>query len=84
VCCVVLLDNVGQGGNAHILIWGGLWSLVECENDEKTINQVITKFDKNAVIKNKLPTVKHSFTHYHLMINPIVVTCSKTLWRGGE
>jgi A/G-specific adenine glycosylase len=51
-------------------IWGGLWSLVECENDEKTINQVIAKFDKNAVIKNKLPTVKHSFTHYHLMINP--------------
>lgn len=58
-------------------IWGGLWSLVECENDEKTINQVITKFDKNAVIKNKLPTVKHSFTHYHLMINPVVVTCSR-------
>jgi adenine-specific DNA glycosylase len=47
VCCVVL-QRPKKG------IWGGLWSLVECKNDEKTINQVITKFDKNAVIKNKL------------------------------
>ncbi|SMN12990.1 A/G-specific adenine glycosylase [Bathymodiolus heckerae thiotrophic gill symbiont] len=59
-------------------IWGGLWSLVECENDEKKINQAIKKFDKNAQIKEKLATVKHSFTHYHLMISPIIVACTTT------
>jgi len=57
-------------------IWGGLWSLVECENDAKIIAQTIKKFDKNATIANQLPTVKHSFTHYHLIINPIVVACA--------
>jgi A/G-specific adenine glycosylase len=59
-------------------IWGGLWSLIECKNDEKIINQTIKKFDKNAKIEKKLPTIKHSFTHYHLMITPIVVACLKT------
>ncbi|CAC9982779.1 A/G-specific adenine glycosylase (EC 3.2.2.-) [uncultured Gammaproteobacteria bacterium] len=58
-------------------IWGGLWSLMECENDKKAIDQAIKKFDKNAKIEQKLPTIKHSFTHYHLMISPIMVTCSK-------
>ncbi len=59
-------------------IWSGLWSLIECENKQQDINQVIKKFDKNAQIMQKLPTFKHSFTHYHLMISPIVVRCSKT------
>ena len=59
-------------------IWGGLWSLVECENNEKIINQAIVKFDASAYIQKKLPLVKHSFTHYHLIIAPIVVICTGT------
>ncbi|WP_369176698.1 A/G-specific adenine glycosylase [Candidatus Thiodubiliella endoseptemdiera] len=57
-------------------IWGGLWSLVECENDEKIIAQTIKEFDTNARIQTKLPIIKHSFTHYHLIITPIVVNCT--------
>lgn len=59
-------------------IWGGLWSLVECENDEKVIKQTIKTFDANAYIQKILPIMKHSFTHYHLMITPILIACADT------
>ncbi len=59
-------------------IWGGLWSLIECENNQADINRAVKAFDKNAAIKQKLPVVKHSFTHYHLIISPVVVYCTKT------
>ncbi|WP_122950879.1 A/G-specific adenine glycosylase [Bathymodiolus thermophilus thioautotrophic gill symbiont] len=56
-------------------IWGGLWSLVECENKEKTILQTLKEFDPNAHIKANLAVIKHSFTHYHLLIYPILIHC---------
>lgn len=59
-------------------IWGGLWSLAECENDVQIINQTIKSFDISAYIEKTLPIIKHTFTHYHLMITPIVVTCTDT------
>jgi A/G-specific adenine glycosylase len=58
-------------------IWGGLWSFLECENDVQITQQAIKKFDPNAQIEKQLPTLKHTFTHYHLMISPIIVACSK-------
>lgn len=57
-------------------IWGGLWSFVECENDAQTISQAIKSFDPNAHIQKTLPVMKHIFTHYRLMITPIVVACA--------
>lgn len=59
-------------------VWAGLWSLVECKNSQTTIEQTVKAFNKTAKIKTKLPILKHSFTHYHLIINPVVVCCSKT------
>ncbi|BAS67053.1 A/G-specific adenine glycosylase [Bathymodiolus septemdierum thioautotrophic gill symbiont] len=59
-------------------IWGGLWSLVECENDAKIIAKMIAEFDTSAHIQQKLPMIKHSFTHFHLMISPIIVACTNT------
>lgn len=57
-------------------IWGGLWSFVECKNSRNTIQKTILDFDSSAKIKKELAVFKHSFTHYHLNIRPILVQCS--------
>ncbi|MBT3446924.1 MAG: A/G-specific adenine glycosylase, partial [Candidatus Thioglobus sp.] len=58
-------------------IWGGLWSFVECEDNPQNIESSIQQFDASARINKTLKPIKHSFTHYHLIINPIVVNCSE-------
>ncbi len=59
-------------------IWGGLWSFVECKNNDLSISKTIKKFQSMAVIEHTLPMIKHSFTHYHLNISPIVIFCPET------
>ncbi len=59
-------------------IWGGLWSFVECPNNPQAIAQSIQDFGANSVIEARLPMLKHTFTHYHLHIYPIVVQSLKS------
>ncbi len=56
-------------------IWGGLWSFVECVDNDKVIQQSIIDFHPSALIEKSLTTFKHSFTHYHLLIHPILIHC---------
>jgi len=56
-------------------IWGGLWSFVECEDSSQVIMRTIQQFDASAHINKMLKPIKHSFTHYNLIINPIIVDC---------
>ncbi len=68
-------------------IWGGLWSFVECENNKNSISQAITNFDKNAQKQKTLPAFKHSFTHYHLLIHPVLIDCknsNKTFYPASQ
>jgi A/G-specific adenine glycosylase len=57
-------------------IWGGLWSFLECEDTPQATNQAVLAFDKTATIKQKLPVFRHTFTHYHLHIRPIIINCA--------
>ncbi len=59
-------------------IWGGLWSFVECEDTPNTIQKAQLTFDPQALITQHLPIFKHSFTHYHLLIHPIIISCHST------
>ena len=54
-------------------IWGGLWSFEECNENDYDINEAIKNHNKDAKILESLTRFKHSFSHYHLWINPIVV-----------
>ena len=56
-------------------VWGGLWSFSECEDSTTKITQTIAQFNSKACINRTLSPIKHSFTHYHLIINPVVVDC---------
>jgi len=50
-------------------IWGGLWSLPELELDESAEDYVNQHFGSINELE-ELPTVKHVFSHYTLMIHP--------------
>jgi len=55
-------------------VWGGLWSFAECEDNEAAIATAIKKHNLKANIVSSLPKFKHSFTHYHLWIRPIIIS----------
>ena len=54
-------------------VWGGLWSFEECEDTEAAITAAIKEPNLEASIVSSLPKFKHSFTHYHLWIHPIII-----------
>ena len=54
-------------------IWGGLWSFEECQDIEHSITKTIKKHNNSASVIRRLKAFKHSFTHYNLWINPILV-----------
>lgn len=57
-------------------IWGGLYSLPECQDLPQVIDAAISEFDAGARASHTLPVLKHSFTHYHLHIRPVIIELS--------
>ena len=54
-------------------IWGGLWSFPECAH-ESDITQWCAQHLQLAVQTQKtLPDLRHTFSHFHLDITPIIV-----------
>ncbi len=53
-------------------IWGGLWSLPEFDNIESARDWCLTK---NLAITSQqvLPTLRHTFSHYHLDYTPLAI-----------
>jgi A/G-specific adenine glycosylase len=54
-------------------IWGGLWSLEECKDEASTIKKTIKAHNPKATIIKRLDSFKHSFSHYNLWINPVLI-----------
>jgi A/G-specific adenine glycosylase len=78
----VLLENRPQSG-----IWGGLWSLPECE-----LNAVAKEFCERSYgckirSTRSLPVVRHTFSHFHLDISPVILEVRQwpsQIREGGE
>jgi len=64
-------------------VWGGLWSLIECEDCDSVIKKTVKSHNTMARVEKILPQLKHSFSHYHLLIRPVLVS-SPSLKRGYE
>jgi len=58
-------------------LWGGLWSFPECESVEN-IDALLKSLDLKRLVRTQLPAFRHTFTHYHLDIEPIRVTIQET------
>lgn len=54
-------------------IWGGLWSLPELLPEESLAQAMARRLPEARLASTRsLPAVKHSFTHFHLRLLPIV------------
>ena len=54
-------------------VWGSLWSFEECKDEASIITKTIKKHNKKATVTRRLSKFKHSFTHYDLWINPVLI-----------
>ena len=52
-------------------IWGGLWSFPEMAVDEDVAAACQARFGIDVAVVERLPVLKHSFTHFTLRIHPV-------------
>lgn len=64
----VLLENRPQSG-----IWGGLWSFIECESGEEAQKYCESQFKCKIRSTQTLPLMRHTFSHFHLDISPVIL-----------
>nr|VFK53748.1 MAG: A/G-specific adenine glycosylase [Candidatus Kentron sp. TC] len=56
-------------------IWGGLWSFPECGMEEDPGAWRVAELGDAPIQMKPLPSFRHTFTHFHLDIHPIVLWC---------
>jgi len=55
-------------------IWGGLWCFHEV-SEQTEIDGLMTNLSLKALSSQTLPEFRHTFSHFHLDITPVVVDC---------
>jgi len=57
-------------------IWGGLWSLPECVPDVPVEGWCRQNLGLVIQVRDEWPVVRHTFSHYHLEITPVLATAT--------
>jgi len=57
-------------------IWGGLWCFYEIE-DINQLPDLLTSVNLKALSQHELTPFRHTFSHFHLDIHPLVVDCEQ-------
>ena len=66
-------------------IWGGLWSLPELAPDADPATHCHERFGFTTLAKRALPPFAHSFTHFRLQVQPVLIQLSpRTAARAGQ
>ena len=60
-------------------IWGGLWSFPECEFTDNIKQWCQTQFGLKITCYKQLTQFRHTFSHYHLDITPLLINTSKKI-----
>jgi len=68
----VLLEKRPPAG-----IWGGLWSLPECDHDVEIEQHCRENYGIEIGQVVTLPEARHSFSHFHLQIQPLRIAVNK-------
>lgn len=55
-------------------IWGGLWSLPECELGDNITDWCRHSLGYKVHEEHRWPVLRHTFSHFHLDIHPVVVS----------
>ena len=64
----VLLERRPPAG-----VWGGLWCLPEIANDADPLDWCTERLRGRGEIGRRLPSRRHSFSHFHLDIEPVEI-----------
>jgi A/G-specific adenine glycosylase len=65
-------------------IWGGLWCLPEFDHRDAAEQYAATTLASAKLNRAPLPDIAHSFTHFDLVITPLVANCrGETCVRDG-
>lgn len=54
-------------------IWGGLWCLPVLESEEDPALSIARIYGLECLSIHLMETIKHSFSHFHLFINPLAI-----------
>ena len=54
-------------------VWGGLWSLPECAGDADPGAWALLNLQQTGRVEARWPVRRHSFSHYHLDMEPVVI-----------
>ena len=58
-------------------IWGGLWSFPQLPNDRNVEDWLRQRFGDAKSAMQPLPAFRHTFSHFHLDVQPILVEASQ-------
>lgn len=64
-------------------LWGGLWSLPEC-GDDAAVAQLLDRLALREHARAPLAEFRHTFSHFHLDITPVLVDVRSARGRIGE
>lgn len=85
---IMVIPRISSATNEQVLmekrppagIWGGLWCFYEV-NDKNEIPPLLASLGLNSVTahnsQQELTTFRHTFSHFHLDISPIIIDCVK-------
>lgn len=68
-------------------IWGGLWSFPECPLEANVVDWCQQRLDLTVTVKQSWATLRHSFSHFHLDITPVLATVlepGRVVMEGGR
>ncbi len=65
-------------------VWGGLWSLPECPLEQEPLAWSSEYLDVAGAQANVWPTFRHTFSHFHLDIQPVEIRLRREQLRVME
>jgi A/G-specific adenine glycosylase len=81
ICMLMILQPDQQSvlleKRPPIGIWGSLWSLPECEIDVDLQHWCRQNYGIEVTLVESWPEIKHSFSHFHLIITPVKLAIKK-------
>ena len=77
----VLLERRPDSG-----IWGGLWCLPEFDTESAAGSYIRQQFQDPSAEPRELAPVEHAFTHFDLVLTPLLTSCSgfSGIMEGGR
>jgi A/G-specific adenine glycosylase len=71
----ILIDKVLMEKRPPSGIWGGLWCFLEIQTEEQ-LQPLLASLHLSGTILQYLPKFRHTFSHFHLDIQAIIVDCT--------